>query len=142
MIFKKILVPLDGSESADNAFRCGLQIAGESGAALYVLSVADITEASYPLLAVNLSKDGFSTMQENARGILEKRKEEIPEGIRSIFLVRTGVPGMVITNTVEEESIDLVIMGNSGKGALSSFIMGSVSQYVIHHVKVPVLIIK
>ena len=35
-----------------------------------------------------------------------------------------------------------VVMGNSGKGAFSSFVTGSVSQYVIHHVKCPVLIVK
>lgn len=142
MIFKKILVPLDGSESADHALRYGIEMAKESGASLYVLSVADITEASYPLLAVNLSKDGFSSMQDKAKEILEEREKEIPEGIQSIPLLKTGVPGAIIAGLAEEEEIDLVIMGNSGKGALSSFIMGSVSQYVIHHVKVPVLIIK
>ena len=33
-------------------------------------------------------------------------------------------------------------MGNSGKGAFNAFVTGSVSQYVIHHVECPVLIVK
>jgi len=73
---------------------------------------------------------------------MERIKKQIPETIRFTPIIRTGVPGSVITSLVDEENIDLIIMGNSGKGSLSSFIMGSVSQYVIHHVKVPVLIIK
>lgn len=142
MVFKKILVPLDGSQSAFNAFRYARAMAKENGADLYILSVADITQASYPLLQVNLDRDGFSSIRGEAEGILKKAVEEVPEGVKAIPVLKAGVPGAVIADMTEEKGIDLIIMGNSGKGALSSFIMGSVSQYVIHHVKVPVLIIK
>ena len=142
MQFKKILVPLDGSGTADNAFRYGVEMAKTYNAELYVLVVADIEEAAYPLMQVNLDRNGFASVKEKAEAVMERAKKQIPEGLHVTPIIRIGVPGSVITDLVEEEKIDLVIMGNSGKGSISSFIMGSVSQYVIHHVKVPVLIIK
>ncbi|RGW38932.1 universal stress protein, partial [Megamonas funiformis] len=47
-----------------------------------------------------------------------------------------------IVRAVKELEADIVVMGNSGKGALSSFVTGSVSQYVMHHVECPVTIVK
>lgn len=139
---QKILVPVDGSGTADNALRYGVEMAGTYHADLYVAVVADIGEAAYPLMQVNLDRNGFASIREKAEAVMERIKKQIPETIRFTPIIRTGVPGSVITSLVDEENIDLIIMGNSGKGSLSSFIMGSVSQYVIHHVKVPVLIIK
>lgn len=93
-------------------------------------------------MQVNLDRNGFASVREKAEAVMERIKKQIPQGLPFTPIIRTGVPGSVITSLVDEENIDLIIMGNSGKGSLSSFIMGSVSQYVIHHVKVPVLIIK
>lgn len=142
MQFKKILVPIDGSGTADNAFRYGLEMAETYQADLYAVVVADVGEAAYPLMQVNLDRNGFASVKEKAEAVMERIKKQVPPDIHFTPVIRVGVPGNVITSLVEEENIDLVIMGNSGKGSLSSFIMGSVSQYVIHHVKVPVLIIK
>ena len=142
MQFKKILVPVDGSGTAYNALRYGVEMAKTYEARLFVTVGADIGEAAYPLMQVNLDRNGFASVKEKAEAVMERVKKQIPQDVNFTPIIRTGVPGNVITSLVDEESIDLVIMGNSGKGSLSSFIMGSVSQYVIHHVKVPVLIIK
>ena len=48
MQFKKILVPVDGSGTADNALRYGIEMAKTYGAQLFVTVVADIGEAAYP----------------------------------------------------------------------------------------------
>lgn len=142
MQFKKILVPVDGSGTADNALRYGVEMAKTYEARLFVTVVADIGEAAYPLMQVNLDRNGFASVKEKSEAVMERVKKQISQDVNFTPIIRTGVPGNVITSLVDEEGIDLVIMGNSGKGSLSSFIMGSVSQYVIHHVKVPVLIIK
>ena len=111
MQFKKILVPVDGSGTADNALRYGVEMAKTYGAQLFVTVVADIGEAAYPLMQVNLDRNGFASVREKAEAVMERIKKQIPQGLPFTPIIRTGVPG-------------------------------SVSQYVIHHVKVPVLIIK
>lgn len=57
-------------------------------------------------------------------------------------IVSIGVPGSSIIRTAEAEGADLIVMGNSGKGSVSSFVMGSVSHYTVHHAECPVLIVK
>ncbi|MBC7473401.1 MAG: universal stress protein, partial [Candidatus Sericytochromatia bacterium] len=55
--------------------------------------------------------------------------------------LKNGPAGFMITRTVENESCDLVIMASRGLGTIKSFLIGSVTTYVLHHVKVPVFLI-
>lgn len=142
MEIKKILVPIDGSNAAKSALAYGIETARAHKAELILLAVADVTEAAYPIMGVTIDRDGFYNVKKKAETMLAEWKQIIPNDITVEAKVENGVPGQVISALVEEENIDMVVMGNSGKGAVSSFIMGSVSQYVIHHVKCPVLVVK
>lgn len=142
MEIKKILVPIDGSQAAKSALAYGIETARAHKAELVLLAVADVTEAAYPIMGVTIDRDGFYNVKKKAEKMVAEWKQTIPNDITTEIKVENGIPGQVISTLVEEEGIDMVVMGNSGKGAVSSFIMGSVSQYVIHHVKCPVLVVK
>ena len=142
MEIKKILVPIDGSDASKNAVAYGAESAKAHGAELILVCIADVNSAAYPIMGVTLDKFGFSNIKKKAESMMEAAKAEVPEGVTCSTRVETGIPGSAIASIVEEEKIDMVVMGNSGKGAVSSFVMGSVSQYVIHHVKCPVLVVK
>lgn len=81
MQFKKILVPVDGSGTADNALRYGVEMAKTYGAQLFVTVVADIGEAAYPLMQVNLDRNGFASVREKAEAVMERIKKQIPQGL-------------------------------------------------------------
>lgn len=51
-----------------------------------------------------------------------------------------GKPGESICHTVKEGEMDLVVMGSRGMGAIRRTFVGSVSDYVLHHSHVPVII--
>ena len=51
-----------------------------------------------------------------------------------------GTPGEVIVKVSEEENATLIITGTRGMGQIRRTFMGSVSDYVIHHSHVPVLV--
>ena len=51
-----------------------------------------------------------------------------------------GKPGEAICSIIKERGIDLVIMGSRGMGAIRRTFVGSVSDYVLHHAHVPVII--
>ena len=142
MEIKKILVPVDGSEASRHALDYGVEMAKAHKAELLLVSVADVTEAAYPIMGVTLDREGFYNVKKKAESMVEELKKTIPSDVQVVTEVENGIPGNVISSIVEAEKVDLVVMGNSGKGAVSSFIMGSVSQYVIHHVKCPVLVVK
>lgn len=142
MDIKKIIVPVDGSDAANHAFAYGLELTQKYNAELFLIYVADVSEAAYPVMQVTLDRSGLAAVKDRAEKILGEMKAKVPVGTKLTAMVKIGIPGNIITNLVAENNIDLVIMGNSGKGSLSSFIMGSVSHYVIHHVTCPVLIVK
>ena len=142
MEIKKILVPVDGSDASKRAFKMAVDVAEVHGAELVVTCIADVSEAAYPIMGVTLDKNGFINIKTKAEKLLAALKEEIPIELDYEEIIETGVPGAGIAEIVEQQGIDMVVIGNSGKGAVSSFVMGSVSQYVIHHVKCPVLVVK
>lgn len=81
MQFKKILVPVDGSGTADNALRYGVEMAKTYEARLFITVVADIGEAAYPLMQVNLDRNGFASVKEKAEAVMERVKKQIPQDV-------------------------------------------------------------
>lgn len=53
-----------------------------------------------------------------------------------------GDPGEAIIRAAEEEKVDMIVTGSRGQGQIRRTILGSVSDYIIHHSHVPVLICK
>lgn len=142
MEIKTILIPVDGSEPAENAFRYGVGLAEENGATIVLLHVLDANETYYATNRVMLAGGMLDERKETAQRVMDQMKSQVPEGITCKTVIAAGVPGETACRTAKEENADLIVVGNSGKGAISSFVMGSVSRYIIHHVHCPVLVVK
>ena len=56
------------------------------------------------------------------------------------IIEHTSDAGHVIVKTAEEEKVSLIIAGTRGKGLIRRTILGSISDFILHHSKVPVLI--
>jgi nucleotide-binding universal stress UspA family protein len=52
-----------------------------------------------------------------------------------------GEAGPKIVEKAEENDCDLIVIGNRGLGSVRSILLGSVSNYVVHHIKSPILLI-
>ena len=96
----------------------------------------------YATNQVMLSGEFFETMKGVGTKLIEKLVSEIPEDVPHKSICVVGIPGETASDIAKSEEVDLIVMGNSGKGAFNAFVTGSVSQYVIHHVECPVLIVK
>ena len=131
MEFKKILVPVDGSDPSMNAFHCALDLAKAHKTEMILLYVIDANEMFYATNQVMLSGEFFETMKGVGTKLIEKLESELPEDVPHKSICVVGIPG--------ETASDIA---KSGKGAFNAFVTGSVSQYVIHHVECPVLIVK
>ena len=55
--------------------------------------------------------------------------------------IREGSPARVILEVANEENIDLIVMGSSGKSGFDRFIMGSVADKVVNSAKCAVLVV-
>ena len=53
-----------------------------------------------------------------------------------------GYPGHTIISAAEEQNVDMIVCGSRGLGLIRRTIMGSVSDYVLHHAHIPVIVVK
>lgn len=140
MMYKKILVPTDGSEFAKKAQKHALFLSKVSGAEIIAVSV---TENNF-VNGLPLDDEVYQLNQ-----ILKERSEENlkefdelnNDDLKITHVIREGSPAKVILEVAEEENIDLIVMGSSGKSGFDRFIMGSVADKVVNSAKCAVLVV-
>lgn len=137
MEIKKILVPVDGSKPSKRAFDCACTMAKGMGAKLVLLNIVII-----PGFRVEVKPEDIEYVTKKGRAVVDEMSEGVPEGVEVEKKVEIGLPTTDLVRIAEEEKADLIVMGNSGKGAISSFVIGSVSHYALQHVNCPVVIVK
>ena len=63
-------------------------------------------------------------------------------GLEAESIVLKGDPAEKIVNFAEEHNVDMIIVGSLGKGGFERLVIGSVSEKVVRHAKVPVLVVR
>lgn len=139
---KKILVATDASEYSRQALRSALELARKFHSEVELLIVMDKQRA----YAVNLLDEHVNWLEQIEQGG-ELAIRATLEGIDISDVTLTkkivqGKPANMILQEIENENIDLVVMGSHGYGAVTGAILGSVSQRVLHGAKCSVLIAK
>ena len=140
MMYKKILVPTDGSEFAKKAQRHALFLSKVSGAEIIAVSV---TENNF-INGLPLDDEVYQLNQVLKERSEENLKEfdELNEGdLKITHVIREGSPARVILEVAVEEDVDLIVMGSSGKSGFDRFIMGSVADKVVNSAKCAVLVV-
>lgn len=144
-IFKRILVPVDGSRYSLNAVCMAARLARVHGSELRVFHVID--ESLLDQLSRFSEKNREAIREEllsNARAFLgDMRCEAHGEIITaSEVIIREGVPHEIILDEASIWGADLIIMGKLGRRGVSHILLGSVAERVIEFSEVPVLIVK
>lgn len=122
----RILMCTDGSEFADEAIRFGSLIARATQAEVVVLGVLE-KPIDAPRIQASLA---------SAKQILAER------GLAGTGKMRRGNPDEEILRETEENSYDLVVVGQYGRRGISRFWAGPVAERVVEHVRAPVLVVK
>lgn len=144
-MFKKILVPSDGSPLAHQAAVFAADLAKTHGAQVVGVYVIDpfpyigIGDAS----AVGLQAYLAEAQAAAGRSLADIRAccEERGVGFEGDTIER-NVTYEGILETCQAEGCDLIVMGSHGRKGVQALILGSVAQKVLTHAKVPVLIVK
>lgn len=132
LTIKKILVPVDYSESSLNALESAIYIAQRHNATLQIIHIRDILlEKEHPYPPDN-AKDFFNAMAGNLM---------MKYGVKTDVTFPEGIVGHVIVKTVPEKKIDLVVMGSHGESGPRDFFIGSNAYYVVKKATCPVLLI-
>jgi len=139
---KKILVATDASEYSRQALKIALELARKFHSEVELLFVMDnmlMYDASLLdggiIPPYQSEQSGEQVIQATLKGI------DITDVTVTKKIVQ-GKPANMILQEIENENIDLVVMGSHGYGAIAGAILGSVSQRVLHGAKCSVLIAK
>ena len=137
----KILVPLDGSKNSQRGLEMAISIARQFGATITgVFCINEPPHSEFKGVgSVNDSQnEEVKKFMENAQvlsaqnGIVFKQK-----------LMRGDIGYNIIKMAHnKKEKFNLIVIGSRGRGSLKEMFFGSVSNYVIHASKIPVLIVK
>ncbi|KAF5068651.1 putative universal stress protein [anaerobic digester metagenome] len=148
-MYKKILIPTDGSEYSEKAGEYAIWIANQSFSQIMVLNVIDTSYLrSIPQKDLELSlEDQFKAEGNMAVQKFSKKLEESEcngkcKNILFNTLIKKGKPADEILKTIKEEEIDLVVIGASGKHGLNRLYPGSVTESVVRSAICPVLVVK
>jgi len=138
---KKILVPLDGSKNSIRGLDMAIHVARQSHGTIIALSVKSVPGiyALHPLGFLD-----FNSMTEIKKLLDEAKLRAAKKGIQLTGKTIAGDPGYDIARFANnsKNGIDLVVIGARGRSSAKELILGSVSNYVVHKSKKPVLIVK
>lgn len=140
---RRILIATDGSEAANEAADFGIEMIGCSGAKIYAVYVIDTSPyRSIPLDEIwsKETLDEFERAGYEATSYIEKIGKDAGAEVESRVL--KGHPAEKILNFAEDNNIDMIIVGSLGKSRYERVLVGSVSEKIIRHAKVPVLVVR
>ena len=142
--FHKILAPLDGSDIGQAALPYVETLAKETGAsvsALQVISPPGTIEAS--VLGGSDWRKFVKAMHDAAENYLGGVAERLNgKGIKTTLEVLTGDPADRILEYAADKKVDLIAMSTHGRTGLARWVLGSVTDKVLHGAKVPMWLIR
>jgi nucleotide-binding universal stress UspA family protein len=140
---KKILIAIDGSDSAHEALEFGLDLAAEQDARAFVVHVAPAVDvmpyANFGYVAPSVPHE----FDEHDRECLQEAAELAAEkGVDVETALLKGRPADEIVAFADTIDADLIVVGSRGHGAVASALIGSVSRAVLHESRRPVLVVR
>jgi nucleotide-binding universal stress UspA family protein len=141
-MFKKILVPLDGSDLAAKILPKVEELAKLCDAQVILLSVSaegtDVAGMASPEVFQQAAKHAMKAcqayMETTAKALLGK-------GLKVDSACLDGIPARVIIKYAQDNDIDLIALATHGRGEVA-WVMGSTAEKILSHATVPVLLLR
>ncbi len=135
----RILVATDASDNAQRATRQALDLARQYGAKLHAVYVIE-TRTGYDNAIVDPDTVRQNFREEGEEALTAIETEGEPE-ISVVTSVQEGVPHEELLSYIEDQDIDLVVMGAKGRSAFETILLGSTTEALLRADRVPVLVV-
>jgi len=136
--FRKILVPIDFSEPSKKALDCGLALATRLNARLSVAHIVPEVPVPYAFPI-----EGLAIETKQCERALQEIHTLIPEQRAKIVdlqaIVKVGQIEADLLKIVNEQSVDVIVMGSHGRRSFGRWFLGSVTEHILRKVPVPIL---
>lgn len=159
-MFHKILVAIDQSPLGSIVFEKALRLAKELKSELMLLHVLSSDEENSPKFHMpSAAVGGRSVVLDNAAFEIYQKEWQLYEqkgfeflrsyqeeaaksGVSTEFTQTTGHPGRIICALAKNWDADLIIVGRRGRSGFNELLLGSISNYVLHHAPCEVLTVQ
>lgn len=135
-MYRRIVVPTDGSPAAEAAIDHAIDLATRYDADLRILNVVDSRVYDTSI------ESAVEPLRERGQEYVDRLEATATDaGVPVTTDVEVGRPGARILEYVEDHEADLVVLGTRGRGGLPRRLLGSVTNYVVTHANVPVHVV-
>jgi nucleotide-binding universal stress UspA family protein len=144
MLFKSILVAVDGSKESDRAVEVAVELAEKLGSKLTFLHVVSLPEfGEAKIMDDKLEKKIQDALVEAGKKILSKAtKASQSKGISASEQIAVGYPATMIETEATKLGAELIVMGSRGIAGVRRMLIGSTAEKVLRWSGIPVLVIK
>ncbi len=147
-MYARVLIATDGSELADRAIDHGVQLAKLAGSEVTIVTVTEpvsIVGGGYATVVggvVEPIPELIEAQEKSARDLLQRAANRAAEQGLTIktVLVDNSFAAEGIVATASEIGAELIIMGSHGRRGLNRLLLGSQTNNVLAHTKLPVLV--
>ena len=142
-MYSKILIPTDGSELSDKALEAGVNFAKALGSSVVIATVIE------PYSYSNLSEyrpESIDQYDSRVRELAQERLEGARELVEKkevpceVVAFKSFSPAEAIIDGATEYGCDLIFMASHGRQGLAAVLLGSETQKVLTHSKIPVMV--
>jgi nucleotide-binding universal stress UspA family protein len=147
-MFKRILVPTDGSDLAGRSVAGAIELARTHGASLVALHVFEPLPGAHHSAAAPFLKQlepGYEKGQrEESAAILDavaKAATAAGVAVSTVIIESDDISGQIVA-VANQEGCDLICMASHGHGGIAAVVLGSETQKVLVHTRLPVLVFR
>jgi nucleotide-binding universal stress UspA family protein len=149
----KLLVAIDGSQASQKALEFALNLAKSIPNALVaIVTILEPLQDYYPQLILptgdwvswqaHPNPELENALLEKGRSLLKDAETACQEsGITYTTSIEFGAPRELICK-LAGDGVDILIIGSRGLGSMERLMLGSISDYVVHHAPCPVLVVR
>jgi nucleotide-binding universal stress UspA family protein len=141
-MYKKILVPLDGSALAEAVLPHAQALAKSEGAEIVLLSVPLTPNLEFLARSPGLANQVIEASEKETEEYLIAEEAKLTkEGMKVSHIMREGPIPEMILKVADEVHADVITMSTHGRTGVQRFLMGSVADRVVHYSHIPVMLI-
>ena len=148
-MYKKILIPTDGSDLAGKAVTHGVALAKEFGASVLIVTVSEVWSAAEIAQSAEMGKDNPVEIYEaaatqTAERVLAAAKRLAETAGVEVETIRISdrTPAVGILEAADMYESDLIVMASHGRRGLGRMLLGSQTAEVLAFSKLPVLVLR
>ena len=140
----KVLIPVDGSASANRAVEHVVASVAwlKEAPQIHLLNVQWKLASGNVKLFINQDTINDYYREQGMAALVEARARLDAAGLAYSYHIAIGTPAEAIVQAAQEQQVDQIVMSAHGQGSLTTLLLGSVASKVAHLAPVPVLLVK